>query len=374
MKIAHIIPTVEKGGAEFLILDLVKYFSKNHKEIEFEIVTILKKGALCDDFEKLGVKVECISNSGFGFFSSLLKLIIYLRKNKPDAVQTHLAMGNTIGLLASFFSGIKIRFSTLHDTIPAQNRYEKILFPLLPCLSKRIIAVSNSVKENWMRVLGINEKKFFVIHNGIKEFSLSSTAISPSRICNPHLISLGRIDPIKGYHYSIKAVEILKKELPEIKLEIFGPSYNNEYYEQLNEKILQSGLEKSVSLNKPIKITPEKLKNYAALLNSSLSEGFGLANLEAMACGLPILASDIPVHREIITEKAGIFFRPESAASIVTAIRTIFSEPKLRKLLSKNSLLISAGYSISNMSEKYYILYKKTKEDYQHANQSSIPN
>ncbi|MGH7204245.1 MAG: glycosyltransferase family 4 protein, partial [Candidatus Levyibacteriota bacterium] len=125
----------------------------------------------------------------------------------------------------------------------------------------------------------------------------------------------------------IDAFALVVKEYPDVKLLLVGKS--NYFYDRLEKKVKQMGLEKSVLFLGGV--TDEELiglyQDAQALVFPSLMEGFGLPGLEAMQNGCLVLASDIPVFKEIYQD-AALYFNPREIASIHATIRQVLTEKK----------------------------------------------
>ena len=91
----------------------------------------------------------------------------------------------------------------------------------------------------------------------------------------------------------------------------------------------------------------------------SRHEGFGLVVLEAMASGIPVIASDIPSFQEIISDGYdGKLFKSEDADDLSKEIIALYQDPHLRKKLSRNAFEKAKRYSWENIADKYISLYK----------------
>jgi glycosyltransferase involved in cell wall biosynthesis len=91
------------------------------------------------------------------------------------------------------------------------------------------------------------------------------------------------------------------------------------------------------------------MQESSALIQPSLSEGFGLTGIEAMACGVPVLASDIPIFREVYQDGAW-YFEPQQASTLVKKLQQL--EPKTVQQKIETGLKLVAKYNWKTMAQQ----------------------
>ncbi len=217
----------------------------------------------------------------------------------------------------------------LRILVPA-NTVKKTIASHFPSLSKRKIIVT---KE------GVDRKWF----TDPKKLSQTPTP----RV--PVLFYTGSLYPHKNVLFVSKAL----KKLPGFSLYI--SSSRNVFTQEFLKTIKELGLSKQV---KHVgRLSDSELKNWYrkcyALVQPTLSEGFGLTGLEAMAAGSPVLASNIPVFSEIYGSHA-VFFNPKDESSFLTAVKSI-RQVGVRK--QATALLFAATYSWDTMAEQTMQVY-----------------
>ena len=127
---------------------------------------------------------------------------------------------------------------------------------------------------------------------------------------------------------------------------------------KLSKSIENLGLKYAISMLPwiPLNDMPGVYTGAIALILPSLAEGFGLPVVEAMACGTPVLCSDLKVLREI-TDECALFFDPQDPGSIVQTIVGILRKHELRNQLSQDSQIIAQQYSPGEFVKKHLLLY-----------------
>ena len=197
----------------------------------------------------------------------------------------------------------------------------------------RIIAVSAEMKQDIVRLYQVDPAKVAVIHNGI---DLQQYQATPDRsyleekgIKEPYLLFVGRISRQKGILQLIEAMSLLKDtglklvlcasapDTPELEEEVSRAVGANPNILWLNEMVPK---EKVI-----------QLYSYARMfICPSVYEPFGIINLEAMACGAPVVASRVGGIKEVVVDgETGILVEPDQPAELAEAIRNLNANPDL---------------------------------------------
>jgi glycosyltransferase involved in cell wall biosynthesis len=217
-----------------------------------------------------------------------------------------------------------------------------------------VIAVSKEVLTDYENTIGKNRSSF-VLHNYISDifFQKGIVKIYSKPIQKINLIAVGNIKDQKNYIYLIKAFALLKSH--NITLDIYGygkdeviKAFRNEI-DQNNLPIIFKG-----AANNLYKILP----HYDLYVSSSKHEGFGIAPVEAMACGLPLLLSDLPVYHEITFNNA-LFFDVQKTTSFITLIKEIFEDKYNLNELSQKGIDIAGKYTKEIYLKKLFAIYDK---------------
>lgn len=189
-------------------------------------------------------------------------------------------------------------------------------------VSHAVIAVSNTLADD-LRVM--RERPISVITNGITlppvgtTDDISALGLEPKR----YAICVGRIVPEKGVHVVVDAFDRLDAD--GLTLAVVGaPRYSEAYAEALEHRagpntrfVGQQGGQMLGSL----------YANAAVFVTASTNEGYPIGVLEALGFGLPIVASDIPAHREVLAGADAAFFDPHDAVQLAEAIEKTLARP-----------------------------------------------
>ena len=357
MKILHIIYDLNVGGAEILLLNLCKEILAKEPKTGITVLTIAEKGSLAKNFEDAGITVECANNPKGDFIRNFFYTIAYLRRSKPDIVHTHLWHADKCGILAAFFMNIT-RISTIHNFELNLSGKQLIWNIIVNRLSTKMISVSETTKKQWVSRRHFKANKITTIYNcggfsPVNEITARSSCSPDARI-----LAIGRISPAKGFLYAVEAFNLLHREFPGITLDIYGPFFDVNYVNQIKAAIKSGGLERKITIHEATDNPVKLFMDYDILLMPSLYEGFGMVAVEAMSCGIPVIASKIPVFEEIFDNgAAALLVEPMNAAQIAGAAKKLLSEPVLYNKLSVNGLKRSKAFSKEQTTAGYLELY-----------------
>ena len=231
---------------------------------------------------------------------------------------------------------------TIHDLILSDYRqknplknlaYHKVLRDAI-LKSQKIIAISYFTEKEIIKNYPVSAKKIRVIYEGVdkvKRTAYNEELIGKFQINSKYLLYVGQARPHKNL---ARLVEAFAKIKGDYQLILVGKL--DKYYRQTQRLIEEKGLEKRVILTGFVNDRQLQALYAGATIYvmPSLVEGFGLPPLEAMAAGLPVLASDIVVFREILGEAVG-YFKPENIKNIQKIIEIYLKNSKKRQELIK---------------------------------------
>ncbi|MEM4889454.1 MAG: glycosyltransferase family 4 protein [Thermosphaera sp.] len=223
----------------------------------------------------------------------------------------------------------------------------------------RIVVNSRYMKVVASSYYNLPENKVVVIPNGvdIRRFTPSGGKINLDG--DPAILFAGRISWEKGVDVLIKALKLLKQDLREARVHVVGSG-------PWIDDVIQ--LAKKLNVNSHIKFhgkvpyhsLPYIFRGADIFILPSRVEPFGMVLLEAMGCGLPIVASKVGGIPEIVNHyENGILITPENSVELSKAIVEIYSDSTLRKKLSANALLTALKYSWESVANMYLKLYEQ---------------
>lgn len=293
----------------------------------------------------------------FLLLSQFISLFFLVLKEKPDAVNSHwLIPQGLITALVCFLLGKK-HLMTLHSTdvyLASKLPFSSLLCRMAENSAKACFVTSGFVKARYERVLG-RSSNAFIMPMGVdpaKFFPFGREKRDFNKI-----LFIGRLHEIKGINYLIEAFVLLANELPDLKLEIAGDGEERAALESLVRKY---ALENRIQFSGFI--PNNKLAAYynsaaciavpSLLMPSGETEGMPVVIVEAMTCGIPVIASDVGGISDLVKDSFnGFLFKPGDASEIALALRKFFGSDINR--LSENALQTGEKYHWPRLAEHY---------------------
>lgn len=361
ISVCHILPALPAHGAEQLLLDISSNIDP--LRLDFSICLISEKGPLVADFERLGIPVTFLPKKGRFDVTIIWRLAKFLRKNRFDLVHTHLFTGDLWGRIASFFLNVGV-ISTYHTTSdPNVERIGKLLDRLLVLRNDAIICVSEAVRQYHLAGLNVMPDKLFVIENGIdlKRFETPVSTVETRRKlgldpAGSWIVIVGRLIPLKGHKYLIRALALLMERFPTLGIVIVG---EGEEEPSLRQQVTQSGLTGRVVFLGLRRDVPEILRTMDVLALPSSREGLPIVLLEAMSAGLPIVATRVGGIPDVVQNGETGLLVDQDPFAIAQALKTLFDNTDMRKKIGENARKVALDrYDIRKVTERYEGLYR----------------
>jgi glycosyltransferase involved in cell wall biosynthesis len=216
----------------------------------------------------------------------------------------------------------------------------RLLRRIFPCWGDRIIAISRQVKEHLVADFKVDERRITVIHNGIDAEKFSAyNSVSWHQIkkglglgSGPVIGIVARLSDVKGHKYLIQAMPQVLREVPEAQLLICGDGKEKENLVKLVDEL---GVGRSVYFRPEAQGTQEALSVMDVFVMPSLKEGLGLALMEAMAAGVPVVGSNIGGIRTLIQpDVTGLLAEPADCDGLARAILVLLKDSDKAGFLS----------------------------------------
>jgi glycosyltransferase involved in cell wall biosynthesis len=358
VKVLHIITRLIRGGAEHNTLLTVIGLERLGYDVSLAAGPSDEwEGDIEKDARQAGVKLRLLHNLGreispWNDLLTLLKLYFYIKKERFDIVHTHVSKAGILGRWAAKLAGVPIIVHTTHGNIfhgyfnSFFTKFFILLQKLTALITDKMITLTDIEKEQWLNQ-GIGKStQYTAILSGIdlKRFNPENVQIEPYEMrkklglhTNDFVIgTVGRIVPIKGHKYFIQAAAEVIREIPNAKVLLVG---DGPIRNEMEELTVQLGIEGQVFFLGVRKDVPELLSIMDLFVLPSLNEGMGRALVEAMAMGLPVIASQVGGVPEVVTDgKTGILVPAQNPTALAKAIVKLARDAKLSRELAQ------AGY------------------------------
>jgi len=365
VKIVYIMPTLDKGGAERFLVDLILNLDLN----KFSPTLILFKrgGSWAEELVAKNIPVIVLNKNYLIDFNNFFNILKILKEIKPAIIHTQLG-GDLYGRLAAKILKVPVIISTEQNLNPDEPIIKNIIKKYTSRFAHKIIAISEAVKNDLISRYKIPATKIKIIPNGIdlnkflkfKPEIKNDEAIEDKEAKKIILGTIGRLMPQKGHSVLITALARIKDSNFKCLIVGAGPLEN-----KLNKQIKDSGLENKIELIGLINNVPNFLDSLDAFVFPSIWEGQGIVLPEAALMNLPIIASDVDGIKEVLSPDNAYLVKagdPKDLADKISwLMNNLDSVPvKERSLKLKNEVINK--FSIANIAIEYQKLYQELLE------------
>jgi glycosyltransferase involved in cell wall biosynthesis len=224
-----------------------------------------------------------------------------------------------------------------------------------------ILAVSKQVRDYLISKEGCSSERVEILTNAIdvRAFtgrdSVKPTTRNPQA---PVIGAVGRLHPQKGYDTLLEAAEIVLKESPAARFKVVG---GGELLQALSDKAERLGISEAVDFlgqRQPAEI-PDVLAGFDVFVQASNWEAFGIAIVEAMACGLPVVATEVEGVLDILDDGVnGFLVPPRDPKALAQRILSLLHDPELRRRIGGQARRkAESHFDIRGMTDKMASIY-----------------
>jgi glycosyltransferase involved in cell wall biosynthesis len=338
LRLMQLINTFSVGGAERHLFDLVCHLPKDRFDIT---VAFFKEEAeearsLVVDFRSLGVEVVDLGLSHTWDPAAVWRLVRLVRQRRPDIVHTHLYRADVAGALVTGSQNVPLTISTVHN-VDIDNSYRLFRRLILWAYKRadRVIAISEAVRSELCRKLGLPPERVVTIHYGLDANSWGSPLPSRRMANAPVIGTIGRLAHQKGQDLLLEAFASVVRQCPGSRLVLVG--HDDEglrpYLEQLARRL---GLSEAVEFRGFADDVRPVLAQMDVFVLPSRWEGFGLVLLEAMAAARPVVATRVgPIPEIVVDQTTGYLVESGNRDALSRAIVKLIRQPQVARSMGQ---------------------------------------
>jgi L-malate glycosyltransferase len=369
----HLINGYSLAGAEKLVFDLVTGIDKKKFEvlvcsigpIRYEI-----EEKICKDLQEKGIKTLVLGKpANKRRIEAVLKLRKYLKENNITILHTHCQSPDFYGKFSAFLARTPLVYSTIHNVAGYHAIHESILNKL----TIRYVAISETVRQYAVSDLSIPSGKIEVIYNAVDAQRFSPIALDKNAklqelgvpIGRKIVTTVGTCQERKGHHYLIDAAEQVVKNSPDTHFLIVGDtSADYDFTGRIKDMVNDRKLQDRISLTGKRTDISEILSVSDIFVLPSLWEGLPIALLEAMASGVPVIATNVGSNSEVVVNGVNGFIVPQKDSPLLAQrIEDLLADPlKASNIGMRGQETVKKSFSIDRMVQEYEQLYLRHLE------------
>jgi glycosyltransferase involved in cell wall biosynthesis len=357
MRILQICSAREIGGGEIHLAGLANALARRGHEVFAALSPASPVRAMLSSLRPENI-IELPMRNSLNL-ATAMKLSRLVRTKDIEIVHAHVARDYPLAALATGRSNARLVL-TRHVLFPL-NRIHKLTLRR----TAAVIAVSQAVAQSLCSQSVFEAKQIVTIHNGIDLAKFAGIEVRQTSSQKSRVGTAGHISPIKGQEDFVRAAATVMQNRPHVEFVIAGEdkSHSRENRIALEKLIRELDLDRSVKLIGWVDNMPEFLATLDLFVSSARSEPFGLAIVEAMAAGVPVVATASEGARETIDDRrSGRLVPVGDTAAMAKAIDELLADETERRRLAQNAKAVThERFSLERMVERTEEVYESTR-------------
>lgn len=355
MKIAHVVDSMEVGGAETLVRQMCHLQREQGHEPEVYAVAAL--GALGERMRAEGFLVQ--SNVGRHLVDSSRHFLRIFRSSRPDVVHLHNPTPTIYAAPAARLAGVPSVVSTRHSLVaPPRNLTMERKYRVAALFCDWIVGICEATTNNIKDAGNAPIHKILTVYNG-------AVPVAPppldQRLAKSGftLLYVGRLEPVKNLQFLLTALRAAIAAVPEMHLWVVGDGTQRR---QLEEAADQLGLRSNLTFWGQQMDVARFFATADAFVMSSVSEGLPMSLLQALSSRLPTVVTDVGGMAEVVRlAQAGITVPLGNAEGMAEALVRLATRASEREAFANNAeAAFRAHFTLPVMVERYSQLYRDT--------------
>lgn len=361
--VLQVVLSLATGGTERLVVDIC---TRLQPRFQMAVCCLDESGRLGDELTNRGIEVVALRRAP-GFHPSLGHRIARLAARRRAAVvhchhYSPFVYGRVATLLTRHLKLVFTEHGRLSDGPPSRKR--RLVNPVLGRLPGSIYSVSSALRDS-MVAEGFPSGRIEVIHNGVDPGPRPTDADRRAARAALGIVgdtfvvgTVGRLDPVKHLGDLIDAFARLRLKVADSFLLVIG---DGEQRRHLETRAQQLGVAQAVHFLGDRSDVRRLLPAFDVFVNSSISEGVSLTILEAMATGLPVVATAVGGTPEVVTDRiTGILVPARDPAALTSALVGLKASPERRQALGGAARrTVETRFTIDGMVERYAQIYSR---------------
>lgn len=328
----HVIPSMNIGGREKVVLDVLEHIDK--KRFIVEVACLGRRGSLYHAFRSKHVTVHFLNKQrGFSprVYFQLRRLIT---EKRFDIVHSHNPGAFLYGAIAAILAKVSTIINSEHGYADVISWRKRIAESILTNRISRTLAVSKDLASILSNRPFARKSNIQILHNGIDVDKFSSSkkraVIRESiGIKDPEILigTVARLAAVKGHETLIRSFRLIRYAFSEAKLLIVGDGDRKEVLQNL---VRELNLRENVIFAGQRSDIPDVLSAMDIFVLSSLNEGLSITLLEAMASGLPVVATSVGGNLEVVENGiSGLLVPSNDAEKMAEALNSIITDKSI---------------------------------------------
>lgn len=361
--VAFLSTGLDLGGAEAQLVGLATRLQARGWDVG--VISMIRPAALGDELRAAGVPVASLGmRRGVPDPRGLLRLASLLRAWRPRILHTHMVHANLLGRVARLLYRVPVLVSTAHG-VEEGGRWREWGYRLTDWLCDVTTHVSRAGADRYVRVGAVPAHKVLVVPNGVDTDRFRPDPAARERLRSQLgvgsrfvWLAVGRLEPVKDFPSLLQAFAHLRRDGHDPVLWLVG---DGPEAPRLRAEARELRVEGAVRFWGVRRDVPALMSAADALALPSRSEGQPLVLLEAAACGLPVVATDVGGVREVVEDgRTGFLVPPGDPEALAGAMARLMALPPPRRAAMGQAArgYVEARYALERVVDRWEALYR----------------
>jgi glycosyltransferase involved in cell wall biosynthesis len=358
----------ETGGAERMLLNTIRLLPKDRFRCSLVTFKLDRTLALFQDLPCPHFVYPLRKTYDWNAFRSSSRIREFLSRENVEIVHTFHETADLWGGLVSKLGEQRILVSSRRDMGILRSRKHKFGYRLMNRMVDRVLAVSEEVRQFCIQTDGVPPDKAATLYNGLELTKIDSeNGLTEVRgrlsvtASVPVIATVGHIRYVKGIDVLVKTAAVVAQQIPNALFLIVGRYSDSEYLQSIHREINQLGISSNVRFWGESEDVPSILRQCDIFFLPSRSEGFSNALIEAMACGLPCVATNVGGNSEAVSHgKSGYLIDSDDVAGAAARIMALLKDPhSARRMGIEGRKIVESKFTADTMIEQLVGHYER---------------
>ena len=355
MKIAHIVDSMEIGGAETLVSQMCRLQrEQGHSPSVFAVLTL---GPLGEQMRKEGFAVQ--PNVGRHLSDATRNFFHIFKESSFDVVHLHNPTPTVYAALAARMAGVPSIVSTRHSLLaPPRRLVAELKYAFAARFCDWIVGICNATANNMKSIHSVSERKIVRVYNGTESLQRVTREQWPLK-AGFTLVYVGRLEPVKNHALLLRAFHAALLSMPNLRLWMVGDGSERRMLESM---VCELGITSQVTFwGQQLDVAPF-FSAADAFIMSSKSEGLPMSLLQAYSLGVSAIVTDVGGMAEVVRlAQGGLTVSATDPAEMTAAILRLATNDAERALFSANAeAAFHSRFTLETMVNAYMDLYRNT--------------
>jgi glycosyltransferase involved in cell wall biosynthesis len=361
--VCFVLPSLNGGGAERAAVQVLNALDADRWQRSMYLFE--REGPYLADLDP-AIALE--TGRGGSRLQRWTALRAYVRSRRPDVIVSFLSYFSVLTAARAAGIGARVVFNQqtpmsaflddrdYHWRRPWHRRAFSAVTRFGYGMADLVVTTSAGVADDLVSRFGVARNRIRVVHNPVDLDAIARAAAEPidpahdAAWTQPAIVAAGRLADAKNYPLLIEAMSLLRRRVP-VRLFVLG---QGEREAALREEIARLGLQDAVVLCGFQRNPWQYIARADAFVLTSRYEGFGNVLIEAMACGVPVVATDSPGTREIVRPGVdGLLVVDHEPAAVAEALERVLADPALRARLAEGARAGAARFALPKIAADY---------------------